>query len=104
MTEQRIAELLVGLQAHRLQLVRASADMAEVGNLMADLALRFDRMRLKEDCEMAMRASSTAARLAHELALGLERIDRMAEPDLADTQPLDLDEIAKMNAEDAKDP
>lgn len=96
MTEPRLAELLLAWQAHRLQLARASGDMAELGNLMADLALRFDRMRLKEDCEMAMQASSTAARLAHELALGLERIDRMAEPALDDTRPMTLEEIAAM--------
>lgn len=100
MTESRLAELLTAWQAHRLQLARASGDMAELGNTMADLALRLDRMRLKFDSEVCMKASTTAARIAHELALGLERIDRMAEPALEDTRPMSVEEIAEISGDD----
>lgn len=103
MTERRLGELLVGLKAHHGAIARASGDLAEHGNKLADLALRLDRMDLKFEARLCAEASAAYDRIAREFAAGLERLDRLAEPALEDTQPIDMGEVAAMNAEDAKD-
>ncbi len=103
MTEARLAEAFEGLRALRDALVRAAGDLTEHGNNVADLALVLDRMRMPELAKPAAEASEAMARVAREFAIGLERLTRLADSAMDDTRPMDMAEIAAINAEDAKD-
>lgn len=100
MTEQRIAEAFEGLRALRDALMRAAGDLTEHGNAVADLALVLDRMKMPELAKPAADAAETMARVAREFGVGLERLTRLADNALDDTRPMDLAEIAAINAED----
>lgn len=94
MTEQRHVELFEGFRAHRDALVRAAGDLMEKSAPLADVALSLSKMRLDAYAKTLGDASDCMSRIAHELAAGLERLTRLVDGVMDDTEVMDLGELA----------
>lgn len=94
MTEQRHAELFTGFRAHRDALIRAAGDLAEKSAPLADVALSLSKMRLDDHARVLGEAADCMARVAHELASGIERLTRLVDGAMDDTEVMSIGELA----------